>query len=79
MRQKDAEVVATVLGNELRTCSVLEVQGLITAIHAVEGHMEHVHPEFDPVAYNETVRRVYGGWDTDLTTGGRSWESPASL
>jgi hypothetical protein len=40
VRQKDAEMVATILGNELRTCSPDEYAG-----------MEHAHPEFDRAAY----------------------------
>ena len=58
MRQKDAEVVATVLGTELRTCTESEREGLLAAVNAIQGHMRHVHPEFDPIAYGVAVRRA---------------------
>jgi hypothetical protein len=60
MRQKDAEVMAMVLGTELRTCTDSEREGLLAAIVAIDGHMRHVHPEYDPlrfvVALNNATR-----------------------
>lgn len=60
MRQKDAEVMAMVLGTELRTCTDSEREGLLAAIVAIDGHMRHVHPEYDPlkflVAVNDATR-----------------------
>lgn len=56
MRQKDAEVMAMVLGTELRTCMDSEREGLLAAIAAIDGHMRHVHPEYDPSRYLMAVK-----------------------
>jgi hypothetical protein len=66
VRQKDADTVARVLGNEMRLASNLETEGLLSAVGAVAGHMSQVHTqEFDPVrfwnAFNEAKDH---GWGT---------------
>ena len=60
MRQRDAEVVAIVLGTELRTCTDSEREGLLAAIAAIDGHMIHVHPEYDPNAFIAAVNDAAG-------------------
>jgi len=60
MRQRDAEVVAIVLGTELRTCTDSEREGLLAAIAAIDGHMIHVHPEYDPKAFLAAVNDAAG-------------------
>lgn len=72
MRQKDAEVVAMVLGTELRTCTDSEREGLLAAIAAIDRHMTHVNPEYDPlpflVAANDAAGTPSGVvWPPDLS------------
>ena len=60
MRQKDFQVVAMVLGTELRTCTDPEREGLLAAIAAIESHMRQVHPEHDPLGFLAAVNVAAG-------------------
>lgn len=60
MRQKDFQVLAIVLGTELRTCTDHEREGLLAAIAAIDGHMRQVHPEHDPLRFLVAVKDAAG-------------------
>ena len=72
MRQKDAETVARILGIELRTCPQDEQTGLIAAIGAIGGHMQHAYPDFDVRAYRRAVEREVGEFASRI-----DWETLA--
>lgn len=62
MRQKDAQVMAQVLGRELRYATDIEIPGLETALGVVREHMIHVHPGFDVAAFDAAVQRALDGY-----------------